>query len=52
MLVFDNVLATTSETGTVALIHLKWVAITTTPEPEAFVILVGSLDAGIPYIGS
>ena len=49
MLVFDNVLATTSETGTVAFIDKKWVAITTTPEPEAFVILVEASTLGFLY---
>ena len=48
MLVFDNILATASETGTTAYIDKKWVSITTTPldaipEPGTLVLFVPTM---------
>ena len=47
MLVFDDVLATSSEAGTVAFIDKKWVSITTSPEPGALVLLAGAAAVGL-----
>ena len=47
MLVFDDVLATTSEAGTVAFIDKKWVSITTSPEPGALVLLASAAAVGL-----
>jgi MYXO-CTERM domain-containing protein len=49
MLVFDDVLATTSETGTIAFIDKKWVSITTSPEPDGAALLAGAAVLG--FIG-
>jgi hypothetical protein len=47
MLVFDNVLATASEAGTIAYIDKKWVSITTSPEPDGAALLAGAAVLGL-----
>jgi hypothetical protein len=47
MLVFDDVLATASEAGTIAFIDREWVMITAAPEPGALALLAAAATVGL-----
>jgi hypothetical protein len=55
MLVFDDILATASEVGTVAYIDKKWISITTSPQPDSvpepgtLVLLAAASALGLIY---
>jgi hypothetical protein len=49
MLVFDDVLATASEAGTVAMIDKKWVSVRV-PEPGALMLLAAGLALGLACV--